>query len=250
MQSKQPKLIVFSGAGLSAESGIQTFRDDGSGLWHNHKLEEVCNIHSALRNRHKVFDFYNMRLAEEQKAQPNAAHVALAQMQAQFGIERVLLVTQNVDTLLERAGATAVTHLHGDLGGYLCLQCRRSFDRPGGVFDLSQRCALCGSDKLKPRVVFFGEQAPRYQDLAEIQSNTRPDDIVLAIGTSWNVIGPERVVHWQAKGKPTVIQIDPNPRQRTWFGQNLQGGAAQLLPQLQSKIEQYLAGNSVNWASV
>ena len=250
MQNNPPKLIVFSGAGLSAESGIQTFRDDGSGLWHNHRLEEVCNIHSALRNRPNVFDFYNMRLAEEQKAQPNAAHRALAELQSQFGTERVLLVTQNVDTLLERAGASAVTHLHGDMGGYLCLQCRRNFDRPGATFDLAQRCAVCGSDKLKPRVVFFGEQAPRYQDLAEIQANTGPHDIVLAIGTSWNVISPDRVVHWQNRGKPTAIQIDPNPRQRAWFGQNLQGGAAQLLPQLQSKITQYLAGDAVTWANV
>lgn len=236
------KLFVFSGAGLSAESGIKTFRDTGTGLWHNYPLEEVCNIRTALQNKAKVFEFYNSRIDEIAKAEPNQAHRVLAQLQECFGVERVQLYTQNIDDLLERAGASEVTHLHGDLNGYLCLQCGHSFEKETKHFDMEQECEHCGSTSLKPRVIFFGEQAPAYIELAKAQKRLTSDDVVLCIGTSWNVIPVERVVGVQNRGLQTTIQVDPQPTKSSWFGKTHAAGAAQVLPELEDYLRGLLTG--------
>lgn len=140
------RLVVISGASLSAESGLATFRDDG-GIWTQFNLDEVCNYRVWRSNRSKVFEFYARRKEEVLAAQPNAAHRCLAAWQQQWGSDRVLLMTQNVDDLLERAGAADVLHLHGELTTLLCDTCFRKFHIGQAPIDPQVACRVVGTQK-------------------------------------------------------------------------------------------------------
>ncbi|MCA7988715.1 SIR2 family NAD-dependent protein deacylase [Burkholderia vietnamiensis] len=157
-----PRLYVFSGAGLSAESGIPTFRT-GGGIWSQESIDEVCNFLTWRRNREAVFRFYNQRIAEKRDARPNDAHRILAAWQGLWGTERVRLITQNIDDLLEQAGAQQVTHLHGDMHSMLCTLCDLRFPKGGEEYRPDTACPRCGTaEAVKPGVVFFQEAAPEY----------------------------------------------------------------------------------------
>ncbi|WP_261546746.1 SIR2 family NAD-dependent protein deacylase [Burkholderia multivorans] len=189
-----PRLYVFSGAGLSAESGIPTFRT-GGGIWSQESIDEVCNFLTWRRNREAVFRFYNERIAEKRDARPNDAHRILASWQAMWGPGRVRLITQNIDDLLEQAGALHVTHLHGDMHSMLCTACDLRFPKSGENYRLDTVCPRCGTaETVKPGVVFFQEAAPEYVKLHRMQHDMTDEDVFIAIGTAFEVISPEAML--------------------------------------------------------
>ncbi|MFM0140814.1 SIR2 family NAD-dependent protein deacylase [Caballeronia grimmiae] len=219
MSNEAPKLFVFSGAGLSAESGLSTFRT-GNGIWSRNSIDEVCNIRTWRRNREAVFRFYNELIREKYDAQPNAAHQLLAAWQHRWGADRVELLTQNVDDLLEKAGATSVIHLHGDLNSLLCTACDLPFPKEGLYFDPTAACPLCGNyEGVKPGVVFFGEAAPAYNNLHRLGVEMRPCDLFLAVGSAFEVVSPESMLPWNRQNAhPRNLLVDPSPSRREMFG--------------------------------
>ncbi|MBQ5852674.1 MAG: NAD-dependent deacylase, partial [Rikenellaceae bacterium] len=157
------KLVVFTGAGVSADSGIATFRDS-DGLWANYRIEEVCTPEALARDRAKVVEFYNLRRRETLSKEPNAAHRAIAELEKWFDVE---VVTQNVDNLHERAGSTRVTHLHGELTKL------RSTANPDLIYPIEgweQKLDARAEDGsyLRPHIVFFGEAVPMFDRATRI----------------------------------------------------------------------------------
>ena len=216
---RPPRLYVFSGAGLSAESGISTFRT-GDGIWTRASIDEVCNFATWRRNRPAVFRFYNERIAESAGAQPNGAHLLLAKWQQRWGRDRVHLVTQNIDDMLEQAGAHAVTHLHGDMISLLCTDCDLRFPNAARALDPDAACPECGQvASVKPGVVFFNEAAPEYAKLYRIQREMTDDDLFVAIGTAFEVIPPERLLPPERCFRhERNFLVDPAPRCEDFFG--------------------------------
>ncbi|KVP39822.1 SIR2 family NAD-dependent protein deacylase [Burkholderia ubonensis] len=234
------RLVVVSGAGLSAESGLATFRDAG-GIWSQYNLEEVCNYRVWRRNRAQVFEFYAKRKEEVLAAQPNDAHRCLAHWQQQWGPHRVRLLTQNVDDLLERAGAQRVTHLHGELTTLLCDNCFRKFSIGQAPIDPNVACPLCRAvESVKPGVVFFGEPSPGYQDLMWEFERLRPQDILLVIGSSMQVIPVEMVVPAWRLGHALNWQVNPVPADQHCFGRNVAASASAGLSQLEPLLVQLM----------
>jgi NAD-dependent deacetylase len=168
------KLIVLSGAGISAESGIQTFRD-GDGLWENHRIEEVATPEAWEKNPNLVLDFYNMRRQQVLNAHPNEAHFTLAQLEKDFDVQ---IITQNIDDLHERAGSQNVLHLHGEI-----LKKRCTVDS-GNITDAEDIMHLERTPKgglWRPHIVWFGEEVPMLETAIQ---RTQKADIFLVIGTS------------------------------------------------------------------
>lgn len=242
-QRRMPRLYVFSGAGLSAESGISTFRT-GDGIWTRDSIDEVCNYLTWRRNRPAVFRFYNARLAEYGDAQPNEAHRLLAEWQQTWGTERVHLVTQNIDDLLEQAGARQVTHLHGDMVTLLCTDCDYRFPMNGETLDSQSACPSCGqAEGVKPGVVFFNEAAPEYETLWRIQQAMTADDLFIAVGTAFEVIPPERLLPPERLGQHSRnFVVDPAPRRTECFGVVEANAATVGLRNLADTVEQLMSG--------
>lgn len=201
------KIVVLTGAGVSAESGISTFRDNG-GLWDRYDVNDVASIDGWFRNRKLVLDFYNLRRAELEKARPNAAHLAIAALENRY---EVTVVTQNVDNLHERAGSTKIIHLHGELtkvrpetGAY-----DRTFSEEE-VIDVGYSavhlgdCAPNGS-QLRPHIVFFGESVPKIEAAISVVERA---DILLIVGTSLQVYPAAGLYRYAPSGCPIYI-IDP-----------------------------------------
>ncbi len=201
------KIVVLTGAGVSAESGISTFRDNG-GLWDKYDVNDVASIDGWYRNRKLVLDFYNLRRAELEKARPNAAHLAIAALENRY---EVTVVTQNVDNLHERAGSTRIIHLHGELtkvrpetGAY-----DRTFSEEE-VIDVGYSavhlgdCAPNGS-QLRPHIVFFGESVPKIEAAISVVERA---DILLIVGTSLQVYPAAGLYRYAPSGCPIYI-IDP-----------------------------------------
>ena len=184
-------LVVFSGAGLSADSGIATFRG-ADGLWENHSIDEVCNYNTWERNSESVHRFYNARRVKLAEVQPNPMHRLLANWQTRV---RTTLITQNIDDLLERAGATNVLHVHGFLTEMRCLTCEAAWDIGTTTWDPSKdRCPSCNSgDRVKPNVVFFNEPAPLYEPMANVFASLGRDDVLVVIGTDGVVVPIGRI---------------------------------------------------------
>jgi NAD-dependent deacetylase len=216
---RPPRLYVFSGAGLSAESGISTFRT-GDGIWTRASIDEVCNFITWRRNRPAVFRFYNERIAESAGAKPNGAHHLLAQWQQRWGEARVQLITQNIDDMLEQAGARAVTHLHGDMISLLCTDCDLRFPNATRGLDPEAACPQCGQvTSVKPGVVFFNEAAPEYAKLQRIQREMTGDDLFIAVGTAFEVIAPDRLLPLERCFRyERNFLVDPAPRCIDFFG--------------------------------
>ena len=173
------RIVILTGAGISAESGVPTFRDAG-GLWEGHRIEEVATPKAFQRNPDLVHRFYNLRRAGMQKCEPNAAHRAIAKLQSMWP-DCVTLVTQNVDNLHERGGSKDVWHMHGELLAVRCTSCRmeQPWTRDLGRNDI---CRECGKDSvLRPDIVWFGEM-PYFLD--EIEIALQECDLFVAIGTS------------------------------------------------------------------
>ncbi|KIT15598.1 NAD-dependent deacylase [Jannaschia aquimarina] len=173
------RIVVLSGAGLSAESGLGTFRDMG-GIWTRYDLSEVATPEGFAADPAKVHDFYNARRANMAGAAPNAAHDALARLS---GRADVTLVTQNIDDLLERAGASGVIHMHGELSRALCHACRARWDAPASMAP-GDPCPACAAPATRPDVVWFGE-VPYHME--RIEAALADADLFVSIGTSGQV---------------------------------------------------------------
>ena len=197
------KIVVFTGAGMSADSGIATFRD-ADGLWANYRIEDVCTPEALVRNRALVIDFYNMRRREMLAAQPNAGHLAIAGLERDFDVE---VVTQNVDDLHERAGSTRVTHLHGELRK---LRSMRNPDVIVPIEGWEQPLDAMGPDGalLRPHIVFFGEPVPMFERAAGIAAQA---EVMVVVGTSLAVYPAASLVRYVRPEVPIYL-VDPgNP---------------------------------------
>jgi NAD-dependent deacetylase len=216
-----PILYVLSGAGLSAESGVATFRSD-DGIWSANAIERVCNFQTFKQYRDEVFAFYNGRKVEVDRAEPHAGHVRLAEWQERWGTHRVRLLTQNVDDLLERAGAKEVVHLHGDLLSLQCTSCDYRWRIGKAEFDPEASCPHCESlEDVKPGVVFFHENAPEYAHLIDMANHIRPRDFLVVVGTSARVVRPwEFLPDWRLPHEHN-IQVNPHPEVPECYGHNL-----------------------------
>lgn len=207
------KLVILTGAGMSAESGIKTFRDS-DGLWENYRVEDVCTPEALERNPELVNHFYNERRKQLYKAQPNAGHKELAELEKYFDIQ---IITQNIDDLHERAGSSKVLHLHGELKKV------RSSKNPNLIYDLEgwelkpgTRCE--DGSFLRPHVVFFGEAVPNIEPATELVQQA---DMLVIIGTSLAVYPAASLLHYSPDGIPVFI-IDPHiPQQARQSGYHL-----------------------------
>lgn len=195
------RIIIFSGAGISAESGIATFRDE-NGLWNGHDVDMVCNLNSWERNYELVHQFYNDRRAQLAEVEPNAAHRAIARWAERHPL---INVTQNVDDLFERAGCRDVIHLHGQLTRMECGKGETEWDIGYQRWDATAPCPDCGHGLVKPGVVFFNQIAPRYHDLHEVITSIRPGDVVFVIGTSEQVLP---FGHYLAGSAGFTVKVD------------------------------------------
>lgn len=195
------KIVVLTGAGISAESGIATFRDS-NGLWEQHKIEDVATPDGWRRNPQLVLDFYNQRRKQAATVFPNAAHSALAELEKQFEVH---IITQNVDDLHERSGSTKVLHLHGKLRE------ARSSVNPQLIYDIGEKeiclgdTCECGS-QLRPNIVWFGEAVPAIEEAIPI---TESADIFIVIGTSLQVYPAAGLLNFAGEDIPKFL-IDPN----------------------------------------
>ena len=194
------KLVVFTGAGMSADSGLATFRDS-DGLWATYRIEEVCTPEALARNRALVIEFYNKRRREMLSAEPNAGHRAIADLERDFDVE---VVTQNVDDLHERAGSTRVTHLHGELHK---LRSTRNPDLIVPIEGWEQPLDATAPDGslLRPHIVFFGESVPMFERAAEIAAQA---EAMVVVGTSLAVYPAASLVRYARPGVPIYV-VDP-----------------------------------------
>ncbi len=193
-------IVVLTGAGISADSGIATFRDS-DGLWANYRIEDVCTPEALVRNRAQVIEFYNIRRKELLEKEPNAAHIALAELERK---QEVCVITQNIDDLHERAGSKNIVHLHGELRK---LRSSRNEMATVPIEGWEQKLDAKHPDGslLRPFVVFFGESVPMLERAIEI---TEKADILVIIGTSLNVYPAASLVHYVRPNVPIYI-VDP-----------------------------------------
>jgi NAD-dependent deacetylase len=195
------KLVVLTGAGISAESGIRTFRDMG-GLWEEYDVMEVASPEAWRKNPALVQRFYNERITQLSKVEPNAGHIALANAEKHFDVH---IITQNVDNLHERAGSTKVLHLHGELTKV------RSTKYSELIYEIGYKDIEMGElcekgEQLRPHIVWFGEAVPAIEEAAYIASQA---DIFAVVGTSLNVYPAAGLLDYAPKGIP-IFLIDPN----------------------------------------
>lgn len=204
------RIAVLTGAGVSAESGLGTYRDNG-GLWDNYDPAEVASIEGWMRNPGKVLDFYNMQRRNLEKVQPNEAHRLIAELEKHYQVD---VITQNVDNLHERAGSTRVLHLHGEVTKVRPENSYNDYDgfSEKQVFDVGYGQVSLGDKapngvQLRPHIVFFGEAVPKLMEAIDIVSRA---DIVLIVGTSLSVY-PAASLYRYASSNAPIWLIDPKP---------------------------------------
>jgi len=194
-------LVVLTGAGISAESGISTFRGE-NGLWRNHRIEEVASPIAWKNNKALVLEFYNIRRKQLYEVEPNKGHLALADLEMHFQVE---VITQNVDDLHERAGSSKVLHLHGELKKVRSTADERLiYELPSWELKEGDLCEK--GSQLRPHIVWFGEAVPNLEEAARI---TQTADILLVVGTSLGVYPAAGLIHYAPRGIP-VYYVDPN----------------------------------------
>jgi NAD-dependent deacetylase len=200
------KLVVLTGAGISAESGLQTFRDS-DGLWEGHNIQDVATPEAWHRNPALVLDFYNERRKAVLEAAPNRAHYLLAELETKYDVS---IITQNIDNLHERAGSTNVLHLHGIITrSQSTRNPNLQYDIEGWKLNLGDTCEL--GSQLRPFIVWFGEAVPEIEHAAAIVSQA---DVFMVIGTSLVVYPAAGLLHDAPPGTPVVIIDKGNPEFR------------------------------------
>jgi len=224
------KIVVFTGAGVSADSGVSTFRDK-DGYWDKYRIEDVCTSEAILRNRELVVKFYNERRREIMNVKPNAAHFALAELEKHFDTQ---VITQNIDDLHERAGSKRVTHLHGEIR-----KLRSSIDETATVdingWEQPLDARHPDGSLLRPYIVFFGEGVPNFTPAIEI---ARTADLFIVVGTSLAVYPAASLLDYVRRDVPIYV-VDPG---QPAFGQyasrvvHIQERAAIGVPQLVDKL--------------
>jgi NAD-dependent deacetylase len=188
-------MIVFlTGSGISADSGLKTFRDN-QGLWQQYDIRQVCDIETFDQNKAMVFQFYNERRLEYTDAKPNHAHYTIAKLQQQWSSEHVKIITQNIDHLFEKAGCLDVAHVHGNINEMKCLACEEVFTLGNDQLTIQSDslCPNCQQPELKPNVVFFNEGAS-LQSMLEILDVMTSEDMLVVIGTSGMAIPLNAIV--------------------------------------------------------
>ncbi len=230
---KRSNIVVLTGAGISAESGIATFRDS-NGLWENHRIEDVATPEGWHKNRQLVLDFYNQRRKQAQLVEPNAGHYALARLETAYNVQ---IITQNVDGLHEKAGSTRVLHLHGELA-----KARSSvdeslvYDVDGWEIKLGDRCEK--GSQLRPHIVWFGESVPLMEAAVDLALAA---DIFIVVGTSLVVYPAAGLVDFIPETVPIYV-VDPNlPTLKnrpnlTLIGQPASIGMSQLADTLLAQV--------------
>jgi NAD-dependent deacetylase len=226
----EDRVFVLTGAGISAESGLPTFRSE-DGLWAGYRVEDICTPDAWRRDPAGVWAFYSARRAAGEKAEPNPAHRALAELEAKLG-DRYFLCTQNVDNLHEKAGSVRLVHMHGDLSK---ARCERECGRPPvddraiyGSLDEVGRCA-CGG-RLRPHIVFFGEIP---LEMERIEREIAKATLMLVVGTSGSVYPAANFVHWARQNGARTVYVGPEaPLNAFAFTHVVEGKAGQVLPGL------------------
>ena len=220
-----PNIVILTGAGISAESGLGTFRDEG-GLWAQHRSEDVATPEGFARNPSLVVEFYNTRRAQAAEATPNAAHAALARLQAEHE-GSVTLVTQNVDGLHEKAGHRDVIHMHGALDGALCAACDHRWTAQL-VMEVGMTCPSCAAPTARPDIVWFGE-IPYHME--RIEDSLAQADTFVAIGTSGNVYPAAGFVQLATMVGAHTIEMNLDPGENvSLFAEARAGTASETVP--------------------
>ena len=227
-------IVVLTGAGISAESGLATFRGP-DGLWEGHRVEDVCTPEAYLRDPALVHKFYNARRERLAEVEPNAAHLALARLDAGWPGE-LLLVTQNVDDLHERAGSKRLLHMHGELASGWCLACDDRFEWAGPM-DLESSCPACQvAGHVRPDIVWFGEMP---YEMDRIEDALRRCDVFLSIGTSGAVYPAAGFVQTARYCGAHTLEINLEPSQGSiYFHESRMGKASELVPDFVDAILQ------------
>lgn len=238
-------VVILTGAGISAESGIRTFRD-ANGLWEDHRIEDVATPEGFLRDPQLVHGFYNQRrrLLTAGSVRPNPAHVALARFEREFPGD-VLVITQNIDNLHERAGSRQVLHMHGELLRMRCQMSERVYDIREDIGPMS-RCQCCGqSGNLRPHIVWFGEVPFHMPQITRALENC---DLFIAIGTSGNVYPASGFYQTARIGRAHTVEINLEETGSS-FDEHIHGTASIAVPEY---FDQLLAsvsgGNSADSA--
>ncbi len=220
---QKPKIVVFTGSGVSAESGIATFRDS-NGLWHNHRIEDVASPEGWRRNPQLVLDFYNQRRADIARAQPNPAHLAIAKLETAFD---VCVVTQNIDDLHERGGSSKIIHVHGEI-----TKARSSVDEddiyPIGYADIKLGDTCRQGSQLRPHIVWFGEAVLFYAEAEKVISAA---DKILVIGTSLSVF-PAAYLLQSARADAQKVLVSPQMESVPWGYEYIEKTAVAAVPGL------------------
>lgn len=225
MAAKFNNIVILTGAGISAESGIDTFRNSG-GLWEKHSIEDVATPQGFARDPDLVLGFYDARRAALADVEPNAAHVALAKLEREFS-GSLLLVTQNVDDLHERGGSTNVCHMHGELKSALCTSCETRSRWEGPMIDRPP-CPVCQAPTVRPDVVWFGEIP--YQ-MRRIEEAMMACDLFVSIGTSGAVYPAAGFVQQARRLRAHTLELNLEPSEGTpIFHEARHGPASELVP--------------------
>jgi NAD-dependent deacetylase len=225
-----PNLTILTGAGISAESGIQTFRD-GGGLWHEHDVMKVASLKGFEAEPDLVHAFYNQRRQDAQTVHPNDAHHALAELEEAWADKGAFLViTQNVDDLHRRAGTKNIAHIHGEIDKVICRSCEHAEVTTNDV-DASTVCGKCGAATMRPDVVWFGEM-PKY--LNEIETVLDNTDIYVTIGTSGSVMPASLFAEVVKQANPAaeVIEVNIQPTNAPVYTKVIDGTASRGVREL------------------
>ena len=227
------KIVVFTGAGVSADSGIATFRDS-DGLWAQYRVEDVCTPEALKNNRAQVIEIYNMRRRESLSKQPNAGHIAIAKMEEWA---EVIVITQNVDNLHERAGSKNVLHLHGEL---MKLRSERDSNLIYDIEDGWEQSLDARAEDgalLRPHIVFFGESVPMFDPACRIVQDA---DVLIVVGTSLAVYPAAMLVRYAKSGVPIYV-VDPGNPDTSIIRNNplthIKARAAEGMPELAERLK-------------
>lgn len=233
------KILIFTGAGVSAESGVATFRTGDDGLWYNHKVEDVATPGGWSRDKEKVLNFYNMRRAQLKDVEPNLAHKIIAELEKDYD---VTVVTQNVDNLHERAGSTNVIHLHGELTKV------RSTLNPSLIYDWFEDCNIGDKcergSQLRPHIVWFGEDLDS-KNINLATEAAKECDVCIIVGTSMQV-APANSIPFLTKETAIIYCVDPSeidfyiPEYRRVFFYHYQEQASIGMEKVKNDIKKYL----------
>jgi NAD-dependent deacetylase len=238
------KVVILSGAGISAESGISTFRDSG-GLWEEYDVSIVCNYDSLQKNEALTVEFYDKRRAELEDKEPNYAHKVIKELKDEYGSD-IAIITQNVDNLFEKAGMSSndVLHLHGFMPEVRCQN-----DSCSGIYDIGYKSLYTFNDgicpkcltKLRPNIVFFGESAPMYE---ELNKHMQDCELFIVVGTSGNVIGVNTMASFCERS--ILNNLEPSDAiDESSFSKVLYEKASEAIEEIREEIKEFFSAQKV-----